>query len=96
MSAKKQFLTTVKRKLDALKQEVERLQANTDRIDSRDVSRFTAAIQDIIARIQRVEKQFIGDGHQSADHWQTLKRRVEIGCMDIDERIRNARKRFPE
>jgi hypothetical protein len=94
MSAKKQFLTTVKRKLDAWKQEVDGLQIHADRIDRRDVDRYTATIQDIIARIQRVEKLFIGEDRRSADHWQTLKRRVEIGCVDIDERIRHARSRF--
>lgn len=41
MSAKKKFLETVKRKLDAWKSDVERLQANADRVDSREMPSFS-------------------------------------------------------
>lgn len=94
MSAKKRFLETVKRKVDHWKREVERLQADANRMDSRDMRRYSAAVQDIIARIQRIEKQFVVDDHTSADTWQALKRHVEAGSRDIDERIRQAKDQF--
>ncbi len=94
MSAKKKFLETVKRKLDAWKGDVERLQANADLVDSRDMRRYSAAVQDIIARIQRVEKQFLANADSAADTWQALKRRVEIGCREIDEQIKQLKNQF--
>ena len=94
MSAKKKFLETVKRKLDAWKGDVERLQANADRVDSREMRRYSTAIQDIIARIQRVEKEFVANADSTADTWQALKRRVEIGCREIDEQIQQLKDQF--
>lgn len=94
MSAKKRFLETVKRKVEHWKREVERLQADANRMDSRDMRRYTATVQDIIARIQRIENQFVVDDHTSPGTWQALKRRVEDGSRDIDNRIQQARDQF--
>lgn len=94
MSAKKRFLETVKRKVEHWKREVERLQADANRMDRRDMRQYSATVQDIIARIQRIENQFVIDDHTSVDTWQALKRRVEDGSRDIDNRIRQARDQF--
>ncbi|HSO18437.1 MAG TPA: hypothetical protein VLT88_03205 [Desulfosarcina sp.] len=94
MSAKRKFLETVKKKLDAWKIDVERLQANAHRIGREDMGRYSAAVQDILARIQRVEKLFTVDDRSSAETWQTLKAHVEAGCRDIEAQIRQVRREF--
>jgi hypothetical protein len=94
MSVKKKFLETVKRKLDALKSDVERLQANADRVGSREMRRYSVAVQDVIARIQQVEKQFVTNVDSSADTWQALKRRVETGCREVEEKIKQVKDQF--
>ena len=94
MSAKKKFVETVKKKLEAWKGDVERLQANADRIDRREMKQYGKAVQDIIARIQQLEKQFVAQGNSSTDTWQALKRRVEIGCRDIEAQIKQVKEHF--
>lgn len=94
MSAKKKFVETVKKKLEAWKGDVERLQENANRINPSEMRQYSKAVQDIIARIQQVEKQFVAQGDSSADTWQALKRRVEIGCRDIEAQIKQVKEHF--
>jgi hypothetical protein len=94
MSAKKKFVETAKRKLEAWKGDVERLQANADRIDRQEMRLYSAAVQDIIATIQQVEKRFVAQGNSSADTWQALKLRVEAGCRDIEAQIKQVKEHY--
>ncbi len=94
MSVKRRFIESVKRKLDTCKREVEHLQVDADRIDSRDMGNYSKAVQDIIARIQRVEKQFVVDNHLTPDTWKSLKLRVEADFHDIEAQIRQVRDQF--
>ncbi|MGD8700803.1 MAG: hypothetical protein PVG51_00435 [Desulfosarcina sp.] len=94
MSTKAVFIETVKAKVEAWKDDVERLQSDAARIGKSDMAEFTATIQKILAMIQQIEMEFTASLPDHADTWQELIRRAKASFNDLEARVDAAKKKY--
>jgi len=94
MSTKTVFLETVKSRLAALKADADLLQSKAGRIGDKDLRQYTGTIQEILARIQQVEKRFTADSQANVDTWPALKRKTEAAFMQIEALVKKAKEMY--
>ncbi|MGD9307887.1 MAG: hypothetical protein PVG51_02045 [Desulfosarcina sp.] len=95
MSQRKAFIENLKCKLDGWNAEIERLQSKADKIEAPNRARYSAAMQDIIGKIQKLEKNLIMIENSTTDAWLNIKSGLEIRKKTLEERIKHARDIFP-
>jgi len=87
MTKKEVFIETVKNKLATLKAEVESLQVTTEQIDRKDLSYFSATMQETIAKIQLIEREFSNKKDATSETWYALIKRTESSFADLERLI---------
>lgn len=94
MSTKTVFLETVKSRLAALKADADLLQSKAGRIGNKELRQYTGTIQEILAKIQQVEKRFTEGSQANVDTWPTLKRKTEAAFMQIEALVKKAKETY--
>lgn len=95
MSQRQTFIENLKCKLDEWNAEIERLQAKADKIEVPNRARYSATMQDIIGKIQQLEKKLIMIDNSTTDAWRNMKSALESHRKTLEERIKHARDIFP-
>jgi cell division septum initiation protein DivIVA len=94
MSTKTVFLETVKSRLAALKADADLLQSKAERIGNEEFRQYTRTIQEILAKIQQIEKRFTADSQANVDTWPALKRKTEDAFMEIESLVKKAKETY--